>query len=162
MSAAFWKLAGAALLTAAGAMLGRGLLDPARRRVRLLRSLAAGLGRLADGLSLLRPLPEMLAELEGRPFFPELAAPCAAGELERAWRQAALALPLGREEREALAELGGVLGRYAAERQAGELAQVRARLDAAAAAEEEALKTRSRPSVGLGAAAGAMLAVLLA
>ena len=162
MSAAFWKLAGAALLTAAGAMLGRGLLDPARRRVRLLRSLAAGLGRLADGLSLLRPLPEILAELEGRPFFPELAAPCAAGELERAWRAAALALPLGREEREALAELGGVLGRYAAERRAGELAQVRARLDAAAAAEEEALKTRSRPSVGLGAAAGAMLAVLLA
>ena len=39
MSAAFWKLAGAALLMAAGAMLGRGLLDPARRRAALLRSL---------------------------------------------------------------------------------------------------------------------------
>lgn len=161
MSAAFWKLAGAALLTAAGAMLGRGLLDPARRRAALLRSLAAGLGRLADGLSLLRPLPQILAGLAGRPFFPELAEPCAAGELERAWRAAALALPLGREEREALAELGSVLGRYAADRQTGELEHVRARLDAAAEAAEASLRNRSRPSVGLGAAAGAMLAVLL-
>lgn len=161
MSAAFWKLAGAALLTAAGALLGRGLLDPARRRAALLRSLAAGLGRLADGLSLLRPLPELLAALDGRPFFPALAEPCAAGELERAWHAAALALPLGAEEREALAELGSVLGRYGAERQIGEMELVRRRLDAAAAAEEEALKTRARPSVGLGAAAGAMLAIML-
>ena len=64
-------------------------------------------------------------------------------------------------DRTALAGLGAVMGRYDAERQAAELALVRQRLSDSAQALEREIIARGRHYAGLGAAAGAILAVML-
>ena len=164
MAAAVWlRLVGGALLVLAGALCGREKRRTLERRAEALRALAAALGRAQALLSATRcPLPELFARLSDAPLFRALSEGFGGGEgLDALWRQAAEAEDLAPPEREALAALGGVLGRCDAERQCAELGLVRARLADAASALERELADRGRRYDGLGAALGAMIAAVL-
>jgi len=162
VTAAGLKLLGGVLLVLAGALLGRRALAEQRARLRRLHALAAALGRLRTELLETRaPLPEILDRLRAEPLLDLAAAGFGAEPTETLWRRAAAAQPVPEEARAALASLGAVLGRCSAERQAEELSRVRRALEEQAALAEETLRTRTRQYPGLGAAAGAVLAVLL-
>ena len=156
------KLAGAALLIAAGWLLGRRGTDTLRRRAALLRAIGVSLGVMADELTALgTPLPSIFERLRGRPFFELLYAGFGGEPLPKLWRRAAEAQGLDAKDTEALASLGAVVGRYDASRQAAEIALVRRSLDDSAAAVERELAGRAKSYAGLGAACGAILAVIL-
>ena len=156
------RLLGAALLTAGGAFFGWSRVAARKRRLALLRALSAGLGQMEEELRALQtPLPDLFARLGDRPFFSLLHLGFGSGSVEALWRRAALALELSDEEREALCAPAPFVGRYDAARQAGALALCRSRLDALADRLEAELNGSARSFCGLGAALGAMLAVLL-
>ena len=156
------RLLGAVLLSMAGALLGHNRLAAQRRRAALLREISEGLGRMADELRvLLAPLPEIFERLRDRPFFCLLHAGWGLEPTDALWRRAAGAQELTAQEREALASLAAVVGRYDAPRQAAEIALKRAELTAAAERLEAEIASRGRNYTGLGAALGAILAVVL-
>ena len=162
MTAEAAKILGALLLTAAGALLGWDRTREWKRRAALLRKLSGALGEMAEELTLLRtPLPRLFEKLRDRPFFRLLHAGFGTQPLETLWTRAARSLDLGEGETEALASLGTVVGRCGAERQAAEIALVRARLDRAAEAAEREISGRAKSYPDLGACLGAMLGVLL-
>lgn len=167
------RLWGAALILTA--CLGAGLLRTAsvRRRMETLRGLCGAL-ELAEGEleTRLTPLPELVRLLAGRSsgqtgdFFRLLDASfgfLGAEDFAALWsRAAATALTaLSSADREELVRLGQVLGRFELDRQLAALeACVRA-----LRGELEAARVRypgdRRLSLGLGAAAGALLIVVL-
>ncbi|MCD7743448.1 MAG: stage III sporulation protein AB [Oscillospiraceae bacterium] len=157
------KLAGAALLTAAGWLLGWNHVRALKRRARLLRAICDALGLFRDELSVLRaPLPVIYAKLHERPFFRLLALSNAEGmQTEALWRRAAGTLELAPEERETLSALGAYIGRYDAARQAEEIEDARRRLSRCAAALEQEIAARAKNFPGLGAALAAMAAAML-
>lgn len=162
MNAFTIRLLGVALLTAAGALAGYGRTAALNRRLALLREVSDGLGRMADELTVLRsPLPVIFERLRDLPFFRLLNAGFGLEPTDALWRRAAETLELDRGSRQALSSLGTVVGRYDAERQAAELSLVRARLDEQARAMETELNGRAKNFTGLGAALGAILAVVL-
>lgn len=141
-----------------------------RRRLDTLWALSAGLERMAEAIRLERtPLPRLLERL-GRD---ETAAGAAAGffrrlgraleqgrRAEAVWRAEAEALPLSREDREALAEAAGGL--------AGDEEQVCRALTAAAVrlrrsleAERAASPEREKRAAALWLSGGALLVILL-
>ena len=156
------RLLGGGLLVLAGALFGWERCAVLRRRRDCLRSLCTALGQAEGELtSLCTPLPELFARLDDCPMFRLVSAAFGTEPLDRLWRRAAAEMPISREEQETLASLGGVLGRCDAERQAGEIRLVRQRLTEYAAAVEREIALRGRRFPGLGAAAGAILAVML-
>lgn len=156
------KLLGAALLTGAGALLGWNRTRDLRRRLALLRELSGGLGLLSDELTALRtPLPSILEALRDRPFFELLRASFGTAPLPELWTRAAHTLELDRADRETLAALGAVVGRYDAEQQAAEIAAVRRRLDERGLALEAEIAGRAKNYTALGASFGAIAAVML-
>lgn len=162
MTALTLRLLGAALLTGLGGAVGGAAVRSLRRRAELLRELSAGLGLMAEELTLLRtPLPDIFDLLGDRPFFCLLRAGFGAEPTAALWRRAAEALDIKQADREALASLAPVVGRYDAARQAAEISLVRARLDRSAQALEADLSGRARTYTGLGLSLGAMLAVIL-
>ena len=162
MTAEGLKLAGAVLLTAAGWLLGRSRTDALRRRAALLRAVSVSLGVMADELTALNtPLPAIFERLRSRPFFDLLYAGFGGEPLPELWRRAAEAQGFDGKDAETLASLGAVVGRYDAPRQAAEIALVRRSLDGSAEALERELTGRAGSYAGLGAACGAILAVML-
>lgn len=162
MTATAVKLLGAALLTAAGALLGWERTGALRRRLALLRELSAGLGVMADELTALQtPLPRILERLRNRPFFALVHAGFGGEPFAELWTRAARAPDLAPADREALASLGAVLGRYDADRQAAEIMLTRRRLDQSATVLEAELAGRAKNFTALGASFGAILAVIL-
>ena len=162
MTAAELKLAGAVLLTAAGWLLGWRRTDALRRRAALLRAVSVSLGVMADELTALStPLPLIFERLRDRPFFNLLCAGFGGEPLPELWRRAAEAQGFDEKDAGTLAALGAVVGRYDAPRQAAEIALVRRSLDGSAAALERELTGRAGSYAGLGAACGAILAVML-
>ena len=156
------RLAGGGLLVLAGAMLGAQRLAARRRRLACLREIAAALGLLAAELETLRsPLGELFARRADCALFRLVSALFGTEPLETLWARAAAAQPLSAEEQGALAALGGVLGRCAAPRQAAEIALVRRRLTDAADALEREIAYRARRFPLLGAALGAIAAVMM-
>ena len=162
MTPAVLRLLGGGLLVLAGALPGLQRLAAARRRLACLRGLAAALGLLAAELeTLLSPLGELFARRADCPFFALVSAGFGAEPLETLWARAAAAQPLSDEERTALAALGGVLGRCAAPRQVSELTLTRRRLSDAADALEREIAANTRRAPLLGAALGAIAAIVL-
>ncbi len=162
MSVPTLRLLGGGLLVLSGALFGYGGTSALRERARALRALSAALGLLESELILRRtPLPEIFERLRGERFFALFAAGFGAEPTERLWRRAAAALELDDAATRARAGLGAVIGRYDAARQAAEIAAVRARLTEQAAEAERELAARGRRLPGLGAALGAMAAILL-
>ncbi len=140
-----------------------------KRRGESLAELAFGLGLLGFELeSFQRPLPELCRRLAGQ-------APGAAGALYRClcramdespgagfadcW-QAALA-ELRAPERALLGPLGGVLGRYGAAEQRQALSLCRERLEELAAEARESYRRSARLYIGLGAALGAGISLMM-
>ena len=141
-----------------------------RRRMDTLWALSAGLERMAEAIRLERtPLPRLLERL-GREdgagaaatiFFRGLGRTLQSGErAERAWLAAAEALPLCREDREAVAEAAGAL--------TGDEEQVCRALTAAAQrlrrSFEEARRVRperEKRAAALWLSGGALLVILL-
>ena len=162
------KIIGAALLAAAGFGLGLGRLGTARRSIALLKDIDAALGRLGAEIALLRrPVPEVFMSLaESGPkltlgFFAFLGAECECSPLQETWGRAVGLLGLRQEERRMLEGLGGVLGRYEAERQSAEVELVRSQLRASAEKLERELEGALRTYPALGLCAGAIAALLL-
>lgn len=153
---------GGALLILAGALAGFERLSVQRRRLACLRSLADALGRLAVEIETLQsPLEEALSHLTDCPLTEGVYQSFGTAPFEALWTRAADAQPISAEERRAVAALGGVLGRCSAERQTAELSLARRRLTDMADALEREIAARSRRFPLLGAALGAIAAVML-
>ena len=162
MTTAALRLLGGGLLVLGGAMLGRMRCAELERRKHCLRGIAAALGRLQGELEALQsPLGELFPRLSDCPFFGLVSAGFGDGPLEELWRRAAEAQPLSAEERAALAALGPVLGRCGVQRQCAEIALARRRLSESADAAEREIAERARRFPILGAALGAIAAVVL-
>ena len=156
------RFLGCGLLALAGALLGYGKHTELRRQKQCLEQLCVALGRMESELTALRtPMPQILARLENCRFFLLVSAGFGAEPLERLWSRAAQAQPIPVQDRNTLGELSNVIGRYDAQRQAGEIALVRQRLTESAKRIQQEMQQRSSRYAGLGAALGAMLAVLL-
>lgn len=108
------KLLGAALVLAAGVWARWMTVVQRRRRRDVLASLCAALRCMSEEIRMTRvPMPELLEALGARypdgagAFFRRIAAGIGRGQgLGEAWQQAAEELPLPREERMTLQELG--------------------------------------------------------
>lgn len=162
MSMQWLRLLGAGLLTAAGGMLGYAKKAELQRQKSALEQLCRALGRMACALTELQtPMPQLLKQLEDCPFFLLLSAGFGTQPLETLWRRAAAVQPIPEPERRALAELGSVVGRCGARQQAAEMQLLRQRLAAGAEKAGQELARRGCRYAGLGAALGAMAAVLL-
>ena len=162
MTALTMKLLGGGFLILAGTLLGGSGTAAMRRELRETRSLSASLGIMESELTALQtPLPEIFEKLKSERFFSLLSAGFGTEPTERLWRRAAAELELDAACETALAELGAVIGRYDAFRQAAEIAAVRTRLNERTAALEAEIAGRGKRLPGLGAALGAMAAALL-
>lgn len=162
MTALTLRLLGAGLLALAGGLLGYEKKAELKRRRASLRQLCVALGRMESELVTLQtPLPQLLARLEDCPFFLLVSAGFGGEPLERLWRRAAEVQPIPAADRQTLGELGAVIGRYDAQRQAAEIALTRRQLSEHGAALEREIAERGRHFAGLGAALGAMLAAIL-
>lgn len=160
------RVLGALAVAAAGLLLGIRSAEELRRREKLVRELCLFLERLRCELEELRsPLPELFASLgEGdgtlAPLWRVLSEGLFRGEsFGPLWTGVMEALP--RREGEILARLGSVLGRYGVSELIPVLDRCRRELELSL---EEASRRRrelSRVYIGLGAAGGMMLAVLL-
>ena len=161
------RLLGAALVAAAGVLCGLFSAGELRRELTEMDGFSSLLERLSMELTRFKtPLPELFfvlsEELSGpagrfcRTVAVGLSADVALPVL---WRSATEPLP--GELRELLLPLGTVLGRYGAEEQAESAALVRERLDRRREEKERRLRDRTRVRVGVFAAGGALLAVLL-
>ena len=159
---AFFRMLGGALLVLSGMLLGLRGAGELRMEACALRRLSAALGMLSGELTTRQtPLPDVFQKLRSEKFFALLDAGFGLEPTERLWRRAAEALELESGCAAALADLGAVIGRYDAARQAVEISAVRTRLEERADAVERELASRGRRLPGLGAALGAMAAVLL-
>lgn len=162
MNALELRLLGGLLLAAAGAILGHGKKAELRRQQRCLEKICTALGRMANELvDLQTPMPQLLEKLEDCGFFLLVSAGFGGEPLETLWRRAAQAQPIPEKDREMLAALGAVAGRYDGKRQAEEISLVRQCLAESASALEREIGLRGRRYTALGAALGAMLAVIL-
>ncbi len=144
-----------------------------RQRIRSLRSLqeaVRAMGMELEQKSTL--LPELLGKLAihaAQPAAGFLSAAAAflekrEGDFPRAWNQALKetdALCLLPEEAQALRNLGGILGRFGAERQAEEIRRTESRLALFLELEEKEHMKRNKVRAAVGAGAGLMLAILL-
>ena len=163
------RLAGAALLTAAGMLAG--LLQEERLRDRAERreSLCRVLDMMEFELERFRtPLPALFEKLSEQMdgdagAFCEKVAEGLRKRQERdmagIWRSALQTLPAS--ERKLLASLGGVLGRYGAEEQLRALAACARDMERARDEAREEARRKGRLWVGLSAAGAAAAAVLL-
>lgn len=162
------RMIGCVLLAAAGAMAGNARLSAVRRRIRFLEDMDGALGIVQGRLeALLSPLPDVFEFLavEGavsvRGFFTCLILGQGERPLSSVWDSALDSLALPETERRLLSPLGRILGRYDAGRQSAEITLVRDGLRRLSSELREELRTRGRSYVGLGASAGAMLALML-
>jgi len=162
MNTEMLRLLGGSLLAASGALLGYGRFREQKRQKQSLELLCSSLGRMAGELTELNtPLPELFEKLEECPFFLLLSAGFGGEPLEQLWRRAAGVQLLPQRDRALLASLGAVIGKYEAERQTAEISLVRQQLSEHARELEREMEQRGRHYAGLGAALGAMLAVML-
>lgn len=167
------RLAGALLLAGGMGMLGFAAAGRLGRRVNTLAALAGALELIARELSFrLTPMPELLERLAGRAAHPAdlLFVHCRDGlkdlgevSLGQLWREGLRLEPLGLDQRElaALDSLGDVLGCYDGEGQLAALEQVRSELEQALAEAREERIRLGRVYQTVGAAAGAVLVILL-
>ena len=161
------RLLGGALLAASGVLCGALSARELRRELAVLDGFLALLDRLSMELARFKtPLPELFSLLAGELDGPasELCRTAAAGlaaglPLSPLWRRAAEPLPP--ELREILLPLGPVLGRYGAEEQAESVLAARERLKNLREEKRRGLRDRTRVRLGVCAAGGALLAVLL-
>lgn len=162
------RLAGAALLAAAGLLCGltaAGRLRARQRRCEALCQMMALMGYELERFH--TPLPELFlslgARLTGAPGL--LCRKLAAGlgkedaRFSDLWARAIEGLPP--REREILAPLGQVLGRYGTQEQQAAVAECLRRMREQNDALRDAAAQRGRVYVGVCAAGGLMLAVLL-
>lgn len=167
--AAAVRLLGALLVTLAGLGAGGEAARRMKRRGQSLEELAFALGLLAFELeSFCRPLPELCCRLSGETkgaagtLFAGLCRAMAADKnagFSACWQEALA--PLGAAERELLLPLGSVLGRYGADEQRQALLLCRRRLEEMAAEARETYRRSGRVCVGLGAALGAGLSLMM-
>lgn len=167
------KLLGALLLAGGAAFLGLSAAAQLERRVRNLRAVSAALEQLTRELTFrLTPMPDLLSALVRETIPPVQAffAYCRDGldrlgekSLSELWNEALDAVPmdLGAEERVALRQLGGILGRYDGEGQREALTLCQARLGACITHAEEERTRLGRVYGAMGLAAGAFLTILL-
>ena len=155
---------GAGLILAAALLTRRTLLTADRAAQRTRRALAAAFETMeAEVRALLTPLPTLLGRSYGEgadTFFAAVARELHRADLPRAWRDAAMELPLPSEEQEIVAQLGARLtGDEAAVCGALTLGASQLRRAADAIEGQRAQKERLTSTLCLGT--GALLALML-
>lgn len=161
------SLLGAFLLAAAGVWSGWKMRDGLRRDAGRCRALYSFLERLAYEIGRFRtPLPTLFGELSSEGtgeisgLCGKIAGALAAGEsFVSAWEEQIAAFSA--EERAILQPLGVVLGRYGASEQAECVEGALRRMEELGSRRERRLREQGRVCVGVGSAAGILLAVLL-
>ena len=161
------RLVGAALVVLSCSILGLARAEMGRRRLRLLRALAAALhaleGELCDSLRPVRETLELLAASgdEAAPFFRHCLEDYGERPLRVLWAELSERLDgLTAEERQTLARVGTAVGRRETERQREELSRAAAYFAAAAASAGETAGKEYRLRAALGLGSGVLLAVL--
>lgn len=161
------NLLGAFLLAAAGVWSGWKMRDNLRREAGRCKALCSLLERIAYEIGRFRtPLPTLFGELSTEGAC-EVNALCgriaealdAGASFASAWEEEIAAFPA--EERAILHPLGAVLGRYGAPEQTECVEGARRRMEELGSRREGRLRERGRVCVGVGSAAGILLAVLL-
>ena len=167
------RLVGAALLTGGATALGFGAVRHLDRRVQDLNQMSAGLAVIQREMAWrITPLPELLTRAAGetKGSVSDFFRLCSVGARHlngrpfcRIWQQGLEAAELRIEpaDREAVEQLGGILGRYDGESQQRALEQARARLEEQ---RKQAVDQRSRMGKvygTLGMTAGVFLMILL-
>lgn len=167
------RLFGAGLIFAALAFGALIYLNTRRQRMELLAQLSAALDTAAGELSLRSlPLPRLFALLAGRgaggaaAFFTALCTGMdRLGEEDffTLWTNAAEdnLSALYPAEREEIARLGAVLGRYELERQLAAIRDCRAAIDGALSQARQEYPNRRRLALGLSGCAGVLLIIIL-
>lgn len=167
------RLVGALLLAAGGAGLGWTAGARLRERAALLDGLRAGLETLRREIGFCQAsVPEALvqaaasAHARAADFFALCArqlAGCGGTTVGEAWRRGieGTLTGLSPEDRAALLQLGGVLGRFDGATQCRALEQCEARLERARLSALEDWRREKRAYLALGGAAGALAALLL-
>ncbi len=167
------RLIGALLLAGGASLLGILAAAQLDRRVRSLRAMLGALELLERELSFrLTPMPALLSTLAKRSPAPVNAffAHCLAGmgalgekTLGDLWDEALESVPMDfqEEEKQALRELGGVLGRYDGEGQRDSLGLARAQLEQCLTAAGDERNRMGRVYRMLGLSSGAILVILL-
>lgn len=161
------KIIGAALLVCGGTMLGAGRCNDLKRRLKLIEGLDRSLALMKSEIcEMLSPLPDVFGELaqSGPPavrgFFSEMIVGERDG-LADAWAQAVSRLDLSKSDRERLAALARILGRFDADVQREEIQRLRESLGISAGELRREINSKGRSYAGLGACFGAMLALIL-
>lgn len=167
------KVIGVVCLVLGGTLAGMGRAAALRERARVLRDVQSALWVMQGEICTYNSgLPELFERLAGAgdraaPLFLRLKRDISTlGDVkfEEIWRKTveqAAFLKLEPQERECLARLGSVLGRYDAEEQQRCLAGCGERFGEFAAAAEREAAARGGMWTGLGTAAGTLLAVIL-
>lgn len=162
------RLLGAALVVLAGVLMGLQRAAELRRAVQCRATLCRMLEGLSYELGRFRtPLPEVFSSLCTQCEGAALALCRAVSEslngeqpvFSAAWARGLTLVPP--REREILAPLGSVLGRYGTEEQLPALERCRRDMESLLSEGRERLRARSGVCVGLWAAAGLMAAVVL-
>lgn len=167
------RAAGALLLAGGAGMLGFAAAGELGRRVNTLSALVGALEWMARELAFrLTPMPELLEGLAGKASPPVdlLFAYCREGlknlgvvPLAQLWREGLRlpALGLGQRELAVLDGLGDILGCYDGEGQLAALEQARGELERTLEEAREERRRLGRVYQTVGAAAGAVLVILL-
>lgn len=155
-------------MAAAGLMAGMAKAGEGRKLLRLLGEADSALAIMeAEIEQRCRPLPDIFGELavcgpEGlRGFFALLKLEDGECPLEEVWDAAVHRLFHDGESLRLLCSLGGILGRFDARQQAGELRRVRLGLSARAEGLRREMEQRGKNYPALGLCAGAAMAILL-
>lgn len=162
------KLVGAICLFLSGTVAGAYKTALLRQRLRILEDMGTALGVLQSEIGTLqRPLPQSFRRLSTvlRPpldkFFGRLADETGRLPISALWTEGLKDLPLAAEDRNFLAGPGLYLGRYDCVRQQAELARTQSCLQVQIDSLRGIIAGQGRTYTELGAALGAMAAVIL-
>ena len=162
------RLAGAAILVVSGCAAGVGCVSAVNTQLRLMDDLSSALGIIKNEICCLQaPLPDVFLSLHEhgpvltREFFGFLKTESELSGVRAAWEKGVHCLDIGVEAKLCLERLGLSLGRYDADRQSQEIDAVRLTLSGFADELRRERDRRVRMYPGLGASAGALVAVML-
>ena len=165
------KALGSTLIMISCSLFGLSMAASLKRRERMLRNLSALLEIMRGELcASLRPVWEVVSELAERrdaptaAFFADCLSQYGAGSFREAWSGAAAncrRLGLDAEECDELSSLGGVVGRYEAEKQALLLKKTIEYFDSRVELAVETRRGQSKICAALGIGSGLVLTILM-
>ncbi len=159
---------GAGLITAGFTALGVSMTSRLKRRLRVITALVGTIDFMEAEISYgLTPLTELLPELAARDnvledFWSAVSRGWEAGDsFSKVWAGEAAGLELKEQDRLLVEEIGRILGRYDADRQAARLGFIKKKLELSQTAAREELVKNGRLYCVLGVLGGLTIAIIL-